>query len=83
MVFGRVSVRHLAARQAGFRADDWLHARGIDPAAGRLVSLFCYEPPALPGLLRQLAEADAPTQLLVTAGRAAVVPKSPCARFLT
>ncbi len=39
----------------------------------RLISLFCYEPPALSDLLDQLAQAEhanPPTRLLVTAGRA-------------
>ncbi len=35
----------------------------------RLISLFCYEPQALPALLQQLREADAPSRLLVTPGR--------------
>ncbi len=62
----------LAQRQATFDAAAWLHAHGIPPrrAGERLVSLFCYEPPALAALLEQLAAAEAPTRLLVTAGRA-------------
>ena len=54
----------LAARQAAFDRDAWRAARGI----GRqemATSLFCYEPPALPALLRQLQG-----HLLVTPGRA-------------
>ena len=41
----------------------------------RLISLFCYEPKALPDLLEQLCQADEPTRLLVAQGRpsAAVV----------
>jgi uncharacterized repeat protein (TIGR03837 family) len=35
----------------------------------RLISLFCYEPKALPELLQQLVQADEPTRLLVTQGR--------------
>lgn len=55
--------------QPGQRAS-WLASRGITWTGARLVSLFCYEPPALADLLRQL-EADAePTQLLVADGRA-------------
>jgi uncharacterized repeat protein (TIGR03837 family) len=38
------------------------------PGAQRWISLFCYEPPALPDLLAQCA--NAPTHLLVTPGRA-------------
>ena len=62
----------LLAQQAAFRADAWLGAQGIPnlPGACRL-SLFCYEPPALAAWLQQLAQAAQPTQLLVTAGRAA------------
>lgn len=36
-----------------------------------LVSLFCYEPTALPALLRGLAAGPQPVRLLLTAGRAA------------
>ena len=60
----------LGARQAAFDRAAWRAARGID-AATRLVSLFCYEPPALPQLLSQLQSGDAPSHLLVTPGRAA------------
>jgi len=35
----------------------------------RLISLFCYEPKALPELLQQLAQGDELTRLLVTQGR--------------
>lgn len=59
----------LMQRQAGFGRDAWLAARGITASPGRpLVSLFCYEPAALPELLALLAGHNA--QLLVTAGRA-------------
>lgn len=57
----------LAARQAAFDAAAWRTGQGL-PASGRLVSLFCYEPPALGALLRRWP-ADA--CLLVTPGRAA------------
>jgi uncharacterized repeat protein (TIGR03837 family) len=40
------------------------------PALARRVSLFCYEPPALEDVLRQLAARAQPCELLVTAGRA-------------
>ncbi|MET1114609.1 MAG: elongation factor P maturation arginine rhamnosyltransferase EarP [Comamonas sp.] len=59
----------LGARQGAFDREAWRAARGIDPAT-RLVSLFCYEPPALPDLLEQLETSDAPCHLLVTPGRA-------------
>ncbi len=59
----------LMQRQARFDRPAWLAAHGIPDAGGRpRVSLFCYEPAALPDLLTQLAGQRA--QLLVTAGRA-------------
>ena len=64
----------LLQRQAGFERDPWLKQFGItvNPARSeRLVSLFCYEPPALNALLQQLANDATPTRLLVTPGRAA------------
>jgi uncharacterized repeat protein (TIGR03837 family) len=62
----------LMARREAFDRSAWLAARQI-PWTGneRLVSLFCYEPPALAALLTRLAEGPEPTRLLVTAGRAA------------
>ncbi|WP_448252809.1 elongation factor P maturation arginine rhamnosyltransferase EarP [Ottowia oryzae] len=60
----------LPARQAAFDRASWLRAQGIDWRGEQVMSLFCYEPATLPALLRQLATADAPTRLLVTAGRA-------------
>ena len=53
-------------------ASDRLAGLGLPPPARgeRLVSLFCYEPPALPALLGQLAAQGA--RLLVTPGRAQV-----------
>ena len=64
----------LLQRQAAFERDLWLKQFGITvhPARReRLVSLFCYEPPALDALLQQLANDAPPTRLLVTSGRAA------------
>ncbi|MEY4345528.1 MAG: hypothetical protein RL032_1360 [Pseudomonadota bacterium] len=61
----------LAARQAEFDRDAWLQSHQIAPQLGaRLVSLFCYESPALPQLLVELAQQPQPTHLLVTPGRA-------------
>jgi uncharacterized repeat protein (TIGR03837 family) len=60
----------LVAKQAAFDRHAWLAARGIDWQGERLVSLFCYEPPALGDLLDQLAGLPDRTRLLVTAGRA-------------
>jgi uncharacterized repeat protein (TIGR03837 family) len=62
----------LPARQATFQRQAWLSALPLDkPIEGheRLVSLFCYEPAALPDLLKQLSQADEPTRLLVAQGR--------------
>lgn len=60
----------LAQRQARFDRSAWLCAQGIAWAGERLVSLFCYEPAALPALLQQWAQDPVPTRLLVTPGRA-------------
>ncbi len=60
----------VAARQAAFDRSAWLATHGIADDGCRLVSLFCYEPAALPALLAQLADGPVPTRLLVTAGRA-------------
>ncbi len=59
----------------------WLERQGITWHGERLVSLFCYEPPALDALLAQLESAPEPTRLLVTAGRAsAALPPGPAQR---
>ena len=59
----------MAERQA-FDATDWLRARGIEAREGeQRISLFCYDNPALPGLLDEWART--PTLLLATAGHAA------------
>ena len=63
----------LAQRQAAFDRTAWLGQQGMAWAGEKLVSLFCYEPPALPGLLSELADAGIngqPVSLLVAAGRA-------------
>ena len=63
----------LAERQAKFDVAAWrsTHLAGATGVPGeRWILLFCYEPPALAALLEQLAEADTPTRLLVTPGRA-------------
>ncbi len=60
----------LAARQAGFDRAAWLAQNGIRWQGERLVSLFCYEPAALPALLAQWRQGPDPTRLLVTHGRA-------------
>ncbi|KQX34646.1 elongation factor P maturation arginine rhamnosyltransferase EarP [Variovorax sp. Root434] len=62
----------LMERRARFDRVQWLAERQIPWRADeRLLSLFCYEPPALAALLARLAEGPEPTRLLVTAGRAA------------
>ncbi|QDL38031.1 elongation factor P maturation arginine rhamnosyltransferase EarP [Rhodoferax sediminis] len=66
----------LAHRQLEFNRATWLARLGVDPQGERLVSLFCYEPPALEGLLDQLADGAQPTRLLVTPGRAAAATRA-------
>ena len=59
----------LVARRNHFRRDAWLAEHAITPLAGeRLVSLFCYDNPELPELIRALAQQ--PTLLLTTPGHA-------------
>lgn len=65
----------LAARQAQFDRATWLDQLGVDFHGERLISMFCYEPPALCELLEQLAVDQQPTRLLVTAGRSAAAVK--------
>lgn len=65
----------LAARQAQFEPAVWLDQLGIDFHGERLISMFCYEPPALCELLEQLGADPQPTRLLVTAGRCAAAVK--------
>ena len=60
----------LMERQARFDRAQWLQAQQIPRRNERLVSLFCYEPPALAALLARLESDAEPTRLLVTAGRA-------------
>ncbi|MDB5851105.1 MAG: hypothetical protein JWP29_4857 [Rhodoferax sp.] len=71
----------LLPRQQAFDAAAWRAAlwprlvhsplgAAPEPTPAQWVSLFCYEPAALPALLRHWHEATQPTQLLVTAGRA-------------
>ena len=63
----------LAERQSRFSRDAWLATRGVAWTGEKLVSLFCYEPDALPELLRQFSQHGLdgePVRLLVAAGRA-------------
>ena len=58
----------LLARQQSFDRAAWRQRHAPDlPPGGLLISLFCYEPAALPQLLTQLA--GTPHHLLVTPGR--------------
>ncbi len=64
----------LLARQQSFDRQAWRSVHAPELAVGgRLISLFCYEPAALPALLSQLGQASQgegrPPQLLVTPGR--------------
>jgi uncharacterized repeat protein (TIGR03837 family) len=68
---GLLRERDLPPRRAAFDRGAWRAARGLADPDTQVLSLFCYEPPALPALLRQLAAGPRPTELLVTAGRAA------------
>ncbi len=64
----------LLERQRAFIRSDqraqWLAQHSIPWSGERLVSLFCYEPAALPALLTALDALPDPTILLITAGRA-------------
>jgi uncharacterized repeat protein (TIGR03837 family) len=64
----------LLQRQAAFDRVAWLAAQDIRWDGEKLVSLFCYEPPALASLLQRLASGGLqgePVRLLVAAGRGA------------
>lgn len=63
-------MEHRLAFEQDDRRAQWLAQQGIDWAGERLVSLFCYEPPALDDFLAQLGALPDCTHLLVTAGRA-------------
>ena len=69
---GLIREPDLSQRQREFDASAWLRAMGAPAHAGeRVVSMFCYEQPALPALLGQWAGAGSrPTLLLATAGHA-------------
>ncbi|MDE2605939.1 MAG: elongation factor P maturation arginine rhamnosyltransferase EarP [Burkholderiales bacterium] len=68
---GLLRERDLGERRAAFDRGAWLAQRGIPADGSQVISLFCYEPPALPQLLDQLAAQARITHLLVTPGRAA------------
>jgi len=71
----------LAADQAAFDRGVWLADQGLPRDDRQLVSMFCYEPPALAALLRRLAGRRVPSRLLVTAGRAADATREQLARL--
>ena len=59
----------LLAERAAFDRAGWLAEQGLDLRPGeRLVSLFCYDNPAIPALLQNLVQT--PTLLLLTPGPA-------------
>ena len=68
---GLIREDHLRERQAAFDRKAWLATQNIPFSGELLISMFCYEPAALPALLRQLDEHARPVRLLVTPGRAA------------
>jgi uncharacterized repeat protein (TIGR03837 family) len=72
---GLLREAELAKRQQVFERQPWLRSIGVDPRLPT-ISLFCYEPAPLPQLLAQLAAGSGPTQLLVTAGRAAAATRA-------
>lgn len=67
---GLLREQDLAARRARFDRAAWLGQWGIPAGPAEVISLFCYEPAALPQLLDQLSARPVRTELLVTAGRA-------------
>lgn len=71
---GLLRERDLAARQAAFDRAGWRARHGLAPEHCA-VSLFCYEPPALPALLDQLGKHPG-AHLLVTPGRATAAVRS-------
>jgi uncharacterized repeat protein (TIGR03837 family) len=63
------------SRQSKFDRAGWLSALPLDQSIAeneQLISLFCYEPAALPDLLNQLSQANETTRLLVAQGRPSV-----------
>ena len=71
---GLLRERDLIQRQQTFDRRAWLSGQGVTRDDEKIVSLFCYEPPALVALLRQFSQRglqDQPVRLLVTAGRGA------------
>lgn len=67
---GLLRESNLLERQSTFDKAHWLKAQDIQWNNERIISLFCYEPAALPALLVELQNSNQSTLLLVTAGRA-------------
>jgi uncharacterized repeat protein (TIGR03837 family) len=59
----------LGPQQQRFDRTAWLASQGIRWQGERLVSLFCYEPPALGGFVDAIERGPVATRLLVTHGR--------------
>lgn len=80
---GLIREQNLPQRQAAFDRHAWRSAHGVQEGQCA-VSLFCYEPAALPELFNQLADprtwAHANVQLLVTPGRATQAVQTQLAR---
>lgn len=70
---GLIREPQLDQQQAQFDVSAWRHrhrAQRAVMAQERWISLFCYEPPPLIHLMRQLSQSTTTTYLCVTAGRA-------------
>lgn len=67
---GLLRERDLTMRQQQVARDLWLRAQGLPSQRVCLVSLFCYEPPALGPLLAALPREAPGAHLLITPGRA-------------
>lgn len=65
-------------RRAAFDRPAWLAAQGVPAGGERLVSLFCYEPPALAALVARWRAGAQRTRLLVTPGRARAALDAAC-----
>jgi uncharacterized repeat protein (TIGR03837 family) len=70
----------LLTRQAQFDRRAWLARHGVRNTDQRVLSLFCYEPAGLGGLLNTLATDAQPSCLLVTPGRASAAVHAEVAR---
>lgn len=66
---GLLRERDLLARQARFDGPQWLSKQGLCGEQRLRLSLFCYEPVALPAWLNRLHHGQCPVHLLVAAGR--------------